>query len=186
MDARFKLNIEDRRIQRVQIVTDSQLRLLSPLQAKADGRDIELTHLRTVPGDPQKIELQWNTGITGEMEIRIPFLWAGVSGVGNIRIPEIEVEGAREYRRWVAVSIDPTLFVDRDSISQNHFLKPLSITAATEMWDLTSQSPEFFFQQTGSDVDWALPTRLQESKTIAFFETCCWDFRHGLGSNRGV
>ena len=168
VDARFKLNIEDRRIQRVQIVTDSQLRLLSPLQAKADGKDIELTHLRTVPGDPQKIELQWNTGITGEIEIRIPFLWAGVSGVGNIRLPEIEVEGTREYRRWVAVSIDPTLFVDRESISQDRLLKPMSITAASKMWDLSSQSPEFFFQQTGSGVDWALPTRLQKSETIAF------------------
>ena len=168
VDARFKLNIEDRRIQRVRIVTDSQLRLLSPLQAKADGKDIELTHLRTVPGDPQEIELQWNIGITGEIEIHIPFLWAGVSGVGNIRLPEIEVEGTREYRRWVAVSIDPTLFVDRDSISQDRFLKPLSITAATKMWDLSNQSPEFFFQQTGSGVDWVLPTRLQESETVAF------------------
>ena len=168
VDARFKLNIEDRRIQRVQIATDPELRLLSPLQATANGEPIELTHLRTVAGDPQTIDLQWSPGVTGNLEIRAPFLWAGVSGVGNIRIPDLEVKGSLDTRRWVAVSVDPTLTVDRDLIPQDALLRPLSSTTAGEIWDLSDQSPDFFYEQTGSDVDWSLPARLQESETIGY------------------
>ena len=168
VDARFKLNIEDRRVQRVQIETDSELRLLSPLEAKADGDGLELTHVRTVAGDPQTIELQWSPGITGEVEIRVPFLWAGVSGVGNIRLPQLRVKGSRDTRRWVGISVDPALFVDRDLIPRNNLLKPLSVTALGGIWDLANEAPDFFYEQNGSVIDWALPTRLQESETIGF------------------
>tara|TARA_Y100001933_G_scaffold55150_2_gene54641 strand:- start:45306 stop:52541 length:7236 start_codon:yes stop_codon:yes gene_type:complete len=168
VDARFKFDVEDRRIQRVQLVADPQLRLLSPTRAFANGEPIELKHLRTLSQDPQKIDLQWDSGVSGAMELRVSFLWTGVSGVGNIRIPELEVQGARYTRRWVAITVDPALVVERESISQDDKLKPLSEATVGEIWDLSQQSDGFFYEQTGLDIDWSLPTRLQKSETIGF------------------
>ena len=37
------------------------------------------------------------------------FLWTGVSSVGNLRLPQLDVLDARPTRRWLAVSVDPAL-----------------------------------------------------------------------------
>ncbi|MEC8338297.1 MAG: hypothetical protein VXZ84_09165 [Planctomycetota bacterium] len=168
VDTRFRLDVEDRRIQRVRLLTDPKLRLLSPVRAFANGEAIELKHSRSVTEHPQQITLQWSPGISGELELRVPFLWTGVSGIGNIRTPDIQIEGSHDTRRWLAVSADPSLFVDRDAILQDASLRPLSDTAAGEIWGLSDRPPDFFYEQMGSIVDWSLPTRLQESETTGY------------------
>ncbi|MDG2207889.1 MAG: hypothetical protein P8K78_08300, partial [Pirellulales bacterium] len=168
VDARLKIDSRDRRTQRIQIATDPQLRLLSPLRGEVDGKSVPVNHVRTEPGDPQTIELQWDKAVDGELDIRLPFLWAGVSGMGTVRIPQFDVVGTRDYRRWIAVSVDPSLIVDRDAVSGDSLLKPLSIATAGETWNVAGQAPDFFYQQTGSQTDWSLPTRLEDSETVAF------------------
>ena len=167
-EARFRINVEDRRIQRVRLLTDPKLRLLSPARAFANGEAIELKHLRTVTENPQEITLQWSPGIAGNLELRVPFLWTGVSGIGNIRIPDIQIDGSHDTRRWVAITVDPSLFVDRDAIVQDALLRPLSDATAGEIWGLTDQPPDFFYEQMGANVDWSLPARLQESETTGY------------------
>ena len=167
IDARIQLNVQDNRVRRLQLAADSQLRLLSPIRARAGGEPVGLSHVRTVPGDPQIIELEFARSVTGIQEIRLPFLLAGITGVGNVRLPYLDLIGARTSRNWVAVSVDPALQIDRNNIPQNEDLVAVSAAMIPDPWNIAEQKPALLYRQTQLGIDWSFPTIPQESNTVA-------------------
>ena len=167
VDARIRLNVKEHRVRRLQIAADPHLRLLSPMRAVVNGEPVELLHVRTIPGEPQIIELEFTHSVTGVQEIRLPFLLAGITGVGNVRLPYLDLIGARTSRHWVAVSVDPALHIDRNSVPPNEGLIAVSATVVSDPWDIAEQKPALFYRQTQLGIDWSFPTTPQESETMA-------------------
>lgn len=106
--------------------------------------------------------LQWPRPLTGGTVVEGRFLLTGTSGVGrNLRLPQFEVLDAHATRRWLAVSVDPTLAHDETSP------EPLEAVAAADFvaaWG-NAEPPLFAFSHGVGASAWSMSTRAREPQT---------------------
>jgi hypothetical protein len=145
-------------LRQLTLAADPRLR---PLQVQGD--DVQAVEGRTTPpGQTQSIVLQWPRPITGGTVVEARFLLTGTSGVGrNLRLPQLEVADARATRRWMAVSVDPTLAHDETSP------EPLEAVAAADFvaaWG-KAEPPLFAFRHGAGASAWSMSTRSREPLT---------------------
>jgi hypothetical protein len=157
LDAKFKLRLLEGQVQQIQLQTDPRLRLL-PLQ----GEDAPTAEVRSVPGQPQTIVLHWAKPVADRTILEAKFLLTETSGVGNLRPPQLEVLDARTTRRWMAVSVDPTL-----ERTQSEMDPADAITAAEfiNAWGKSDSQPSFVSRLTSTTSKWSISTSAREPQT---------------------
>ena len=154
-DAKFKYRVVDGGVRQIRILTDPRLRLLPSTSPQAP-----IAH--TIPGDPQRIDLEFPRMITDQVVVELSFLLTGTSGVGNLQFPRLESNAARATRRWLAASVDPALeskeFPGEDS-------KPLAIADFMAAWGAADTRPQAVYSIPRGEAMWVLATQPSEPRT---------------------
>jgi hypothetical protein len=103
LDARFDLHVRRGALGQVELTVDPRLRLLPlPPDAAVVGHETQTT-------DVQRIRLQLNRPYSTDVSLRLSFLLSGVSGLGALIPPRIEVNSQSNGAAWLAVAVAPGL-----------------------------------------------------------------------------
>lgn len=159
LDAKFKLKVVAGQVRRLQFTADPALQML-PLS----GPDAPTVQVHRSAPQPQIIELQWSRPIAEVTTVEVRFLWTGVSSVGNLRLPALDLLDARAARRWLAVSVDPAL----DSrVAGAGRLEAIAVPEFTSAWGGSEGSPQSAYRLPAGPTDWTLSThpRLPETSS---------------------
>ncbi len=109
-EVRFRFDLQQRQLDRLRLLVDQRLRML-PL----DAPEGQAPTVRTLPREPrlprdvELVELQFPQPLAGKLELAVPFLVVGTTGVGSVRLPRIEALDAAPSRIWVGVLVDAAL-----------------------------------------------------------------------------
>jgi hypothetical protein len=159
VNTKFKLHVVEGQIQQTQLTVDSRLRLL-PLPGD-DPPTVqpvaELDQLRTVA-------FRWPRPVSDRIVLEAGFLLGGASGVGNFRMPRIELLDARTTRRWMAVSVDPAL--DHDE-SQKQPFETVAVSDFLNAWGTSGVKPNRVYRLSSAECDWTLATRPHKPHSVA-------------------
>src|SRR5262249_52910474 len=136
---------------------DPRLRLLSAPHA---GSNLAAVH--TIPGDPQRIDLELREPASGEVNVDLSFLVSGASGVGNLRLPRLESSGTSATRRWLAVSVDPAL---EPRIQAGDGSATVPITDFVAAWNTDGVQPHATYSIPRGEPIWFLATQPREPQT---------------------
>jgi len=160
LDAKLKLRVLGGRVRQLRLLADPALRLLP-----ANKPDPLISEVRAEPGDPQVIELEFGKPIAEQAVIELRFLLPGASGVGNLRLPRLEVAGARSAKHWLAISTDPNLQQEDQS---GDGVRPLAVTDFAAAWGASETKPQIAFALTsGVDPALVVATRPRRAHTAA-------------------
>jgi hypothetical protein len=157
LDARFKYRVLAGRVRQIRLVTDPRLRLLPSIDAESP-----VTAVHTIPGDPQKIDLELSRSVSDHVVVDLSFLLTGTSGVGNLRLPRLESSGARATKRWLAVSVDSALQYKEQAGEDS---KPLRIPEFAAAWGDSDSQPQAAYSIPRGEPMWVLATQPNEPHT---------------------
>ncbi len=155
VDAKFKYRVLAGRVTQIRLLTDPRLRLLPATNAQS-----LVPH--TIPGDPQKIDLELAHVVSDQVVVDLSFLLTGTSGVGNLRLPRLESSGARAVKRWLAVSVDPAL---QSRVQAGEDSKQLDVAEFTAAWGAADSKPLSAFGIPRGEPMWGLATQPNEPQT---------------------
>ena len=104
------------------------------------------------------------------MTVDASFLLTGTSGVGNLGLPRLEVLNVRTTKRWMAVSVDPSL---EHEIQASNRLEALTGQTFTAAWGAASAPPPAAgpaplaaYSLASGEPAWSLATRPREPRTL--------------------
>jgi hypothetical protein len=157
LDTRLRFYISDGRIQELKLQTDPRLRLL-PLE----GPNAPVTEVEAVPGQPNKIRMVFPRPVSDQLELAASFLLTETSGIGNLRLPYLEVQGARRTKRWLAVWVDPALQVEPPTSSD---WEAVAVPVFSASWGPAPISPLNVVALPPGDTSWSLATRPRDPTT---------------------
>ncbi len=154
VDARFKYRVLEGRVSQLRLLTDPRLRLLPETTPQS-----VIAAVHTIPGDPQKIDLELSHPVSDHLEVDLSFLVTGTSGVGNLRLPRLESSGARAVRRWLGVSVDPAL---QSRVQAGEDSKQLDVPEFAAAWGPSEGKPLAAFGVPRGEPMWGLSTQPNE------------------------
>ena len=157
LQARFKYHVLEGRVRQIRLTADPRLRLLPPTDAQSP-----IAAVHTLPGDPQRIDLELSRSVSDQVVIDVSFLLTGTSGVGNLRLPRLESSGARLTRRWLAYSVDPAL-QPKDQAGEDSM--PLAIPEFLIAWGAADSRPQATYSIPRGEPMWVLSTQPNEPHT---------------------
>jgi hypothetical protein len=172
--AKFHLHVLEGQVQQVQLAVDPRLRLL-PLT----GDNAPTVQAGQETGQSRLLVFRWPRPIGEESTLEATFLLSGATGVGNFRIPRIEMLDARAVKRWMAVSVDPSL--DHEEQARDR-LETASIARFLRVWNEGERRPAksrpdgshkepatplVAYRLPAGEVDWTISTRPHEPRTTA-------------------
>ncbi len=158
LDVRLRLRVNEGRVRQVRLMADPRLRLLP---GSAESPIVAESHV--LPGDPQVIDLELARPLADGATIDLRFVLAGASGIGNIRLPRLEVSDARTTRRWMAVSIDPSLVCEEQPAAE---AKPLAVPDFATAWGPSDSRPSAAYSLPRSEAPLMLSTRPRELRPL--------------------
>jgi hypothetical protein len=157
VDAKFKYRVLGGRVQQIRLLTDPRLRLLPSLSERSP-----IAAVHTVPGDPQKIELELARPVSDQVTIDLSFLVTNTSGVGNLRLPRLESSGARAAKRWLAVTVDAAL---QPKIQAGEDSRTIDIPEFSAAWGSAETRPQAAYAIPRGEPVWVLATQPKEPRT---------------------
>ena len=110
IDAKFKLRPVAGQVQQLQLVADRRLRLLR------SASDLPTVGVQQGSGRTKLITLRWPTPLPEETTLAATFLLTETSGVGNFRLPQLDVADSR------TVAEDQNLNAERPTSGTTAFL----------------------------------------------------------------
>jgi hypothetical protein len=170
LDAKFKFRVLEGHLRELQLAADPRLRLLPSKQS-----DWPIAEVRTVAGQPHTIHFELVRPVADQAVLEASFLLTGTSGVGNLRLPELEALGARLAKRSVAVSIDPSL--DYQEQVPDH-LERMTVSDFLADWGTVEIQPRFAFRPASEQSPWSLSTQPRKPHTLVD-QVLAVSFTHG-------
>jgi hypothetical protein len=156
LDTRLKLHLVEGRIREFLVAADPRLRLL-PLAADSPVAQVPIT-----PGAPQILRFELTRPASDRVTVDASFLLTGTSGVGNLKLPRLEVLEVRTTKRWMAVSVDPSL---EHEIQASNRLEALTAAAFTAAWGTVGPAPLAAYSLASGEPAWSLATRPRQPRT---------------------
>ena len=157
VDARFKLRASEGRLRRLRLLVDPRLRLLPSTTA-----DPTVAAVHVASGDPQTLDVDLHPSMADPLVVNLSFLMSGTSGVGNVRPPRLESLDTRVTRRWVALSIDPSLQFAKQADAALRSVAAPDFAAA---WGTAEAPPQIAYDVPRGELAWMLATQAPEAKT---------------------
>ena len=168
IDARFKCRSAEGPVRHLRILADRRLQLLP-----SDGRTSVVTAVHATPQDPVILDLDLAPpeGEAGrETIVDLTFLLTETSGIGNFRLPRLEVAGAASSKRVLAVTLDPTLHFE-EQLGDD--VKPQTAADFLAAWGPASQEPQLVYAIPRGIAAWLLATRPPEARNVVEQATVC-------------
>lgn len=119
--------------------------------------------IEPTPSGAQRIEWTLASPLTGKFRLRRAFSVTGATGVGHFRLPRLEAAGAAVTRRWLAVSVVPSL---EASLPGAESLVGVAAADFQSAWGATDERPDRVFQLGANDPPWVLVTRVPAPRTM--------------------
>ncbi len=159
VEAKWNLTILEGQVRRLRLAADPRMRLL-PLEGDRTPT------VRTLSGDGELVQLvlEWPEPLQSSAVVSARFLLTGTSGVGNLRMPQLDVLDGRMTRRWMAVSVAEALQFERSGAERLSPIPPPEFVAA---WGTATSPPAFAYRLPPGTPDWTLATRPREPRTSA-------------------
>ncbi|MEN6558920.1 MAG: hypothetical protein ABFC54_12140 [Thermoguttaceae bacterium] len=154
---KFRLRVLEGQLQRLRLSVDPRLRLL-PLS----GDDPPTVHVGPETGQSRLITLHSPHPIADRTALEATFLLSGATGVGNFRLPRIDVLDARCTKRWMAVSVDPSLDHEEPAAAP---LETVAVSDFLRTWGAVAEKPYVAYRLPAGEVDWTVSTRPHEPRS---------------------
>jgi hypothetical protein len=151
LSARLKLKVVEGAVRQLRLAVDPRLRVL-PFR----DPDSPVGQVQTTPGEPQIVQLEMARPISDQGVVEVNFLVAGTSGIGNVRLPQVQVLDARVTRRWMAVSLDRALVYEEQAANR---LEPVATPVFEAAWGKAEGPPALAYNLPASQPAWSLATR---------------------------
>lgn len=165
VDTQFRLKVSSGQVRQIRVAADSKLRLL-PLDVRDSlaAAATVLTPDAQSAGSRQTIVFDLVRPLEGEGTLRASFLVTGVSGIGQVRPPPIELVDARTIRRWLAVSVDPQL---QFTTGDDPDLAAAAVPEFMTFWGRDERQPQLAFQASRAETSFSLATQPREPRATA-------------------
>jgi hypothetical protein len=179
LDARFILKPVTGQIHELELLADPRLRLLPPTNQDSPIAQVEaVAALGSAAGDARTIRLKLKKPSSEELVVPVSFLVTGTSGVGNLRMPRLDVRQVRSTRRWLGLSIDSSLEFDSQSGAE---LQPVAVANFAVAWDAKGAEPSSAYELPRGEIAWGLATRPRQPRTTVK-QDLSLSFYHGGAS----
>ncbi|MCH5377822.1 MAG: hypothetical protein JJ992_28030, partial [Planctomycetes bacterium] len=159
LDARLRFSSLTSPISHVEFVADSDLRLLPPPE------DSPILMYESAEGPNQIINLDFEPPFQQDLQLDLSFALDKTASVGHIRLPELRSSADRTKRRWLAVSVDPSLVcstISKGAIPAGP--APADFLAA---WGEAESAPSFVVDMTQADRLTGLAVQPREVRATA-------------------
>jgi hypothetical protein len=162
LDAHFKFRVLEGQLQEVELAADPRLRLL-PLPEGSPSVSVSPGG----PGEPQALRVAFARPVMDQVELALSFLLTETAGIGNLRLPRLEVQGVRLPRAWLGVWVDPGL-----QYQQQTELEAVPVPAFSAAWGPSPVQPLLACNLADRSSAWALSvwpseSRIQAQQTLA-------------------
>jgi len=176
LETRFRLNAGESRVGELRLSADPRLSL-----QPGEGAQIHTLPDPLQPGPLQTIRLEFTEPLSGQRTVEATFQVQDASGIGNLRLPHLEVLDCHSTQRWMAVSVDPSLDGKEQATQQWPKVSPSDFLAA---WGETTLQPlSVYSLTTSSEPRWSIATRPLEPRTTVD-QTLAWSFAPGQADVR--
>jgi hypothetical protein len=163
LDARLRFSVVAGSLRRVSLLADPRLEML-PLA----GTNAPTARIQRPKGQPQIIELSWPRPVTDAAAVDLRFVCTGGapsgSGIGTIRLPQLEALGVRPTRQWLAVSVDPVLEYQVSGGSRAEVVPAAEFLGS---WGAAAAAPQWACRLPPGPSAWSLSTHPQQAETTA-------------------
>lgn len=168
LDAKFTFQIRDTATRRLSVAVDPALQRVGPFLC-------DQVAILPVEEDPlaanqsRLVHLNLQRSVSNEeLVVRARFVVKNWSGVGSLPAPLLETRNRRIARRWLAVSVDPSLEWDYDSLDSRDTLDSVLDTMVfIEEWGETDDDPSFARVLSVAEPTWRLAVRPRAPVTTA-------------------
>ncbi len=156
LSTKLKVKVIEGVVRQLRLAVDPRLRLLP-------FRDTEsaVSQVQTTAGEPQTIQFDMARPISDQAVIEADFLLTGTSGIGKLRLPQVQVVDARVTKRWLAVSVDRALVFEQQAADQ---LEPVAVPVFEAAWGKAEGPPALAYNLPSSQPAWSLATRPDEPR----------------------
>jgi hypothetical protein len=158
IDAQWRIRVRNGTLRSLVLSTDPRLRWL-PLEDETS-----ISRIRTYRAELQTLQLDFVAPVDGQTSLRTRFLLTDTSGIGHLQFPLLEVEGAQEVSKWLAISADPSLEFEVGPTD----VTPVDPAAFLDEWPAPRMEPNLVYRLPQGRFSWSLATHLRAPKTTAF------------------
>ncbi len=153
LETRIKLRMVEGALSEIQLLADPRLRRL-PLAA-----DSGIARVRTERGAPHTIYAGLAEPATEERTLSMSFLLTDTSGIGNLRLPQLDLVGLRRVNRRLAVSIESPL---ESAAPATGTAQPIAAGQFLAAWGPAETRPQLAWQFPPGETIWNLPVQYGE------------------------
>ena len=157
LDTQFRLESTGRPLEQVAMRLDSRLRLQSD-----HGDEVEWTHEPIAGTEDNLLTVRWKDPLKSVRRLRLVFLVADTTGLGNVTLPRLEFTEGLVTRRWLAVSVSPDL---EFTPNMSDFFQPLDAAEFLAVWGEAEAAPNLCYRVAAEDPSWSLATRSRQSRS---------------------
>ncbi|HWB00985.1 MAG TPA: hypothetical protein VG713_20980, partial [Pirellulales bacterium] len=164
LDTKLSLNIPPGvTLREVPLLVDSRLRALQSADATATLGDPQ-PNAEAAESGVQRRNLVFARPATDPTAVTLSTMLTDFGGVGQFRLPRLETQGLRVTRRWLAITVDPTLEADVHAPS-----KQVGVPAATfaAHWAADAAAPTLAYELSGREPAWRIDTRPKRGMSTA-------------------
>lgn len=159
LDTLFRLESAGRPLEQIAMRLDARLRLQSD-----QGDEVDWTHEPVVGTEDNLLTVRWKDPLKSVRQLRLQFLVADTTGLGNVSLPRLEFTDGLVTRRWLAVSISPDLEFTPNT---SDFYRPLDAAEFLAVWGEAEAAPNLCYRVAAEDPSWSLATRSRQSRSEA-------------------
>jgi hypothetical protein len=146
LDTRFNFRVIDGRLSEIRLRADPRLRRLP-------SADNSLGQVRIEQGDPQTIHVGLNEPATERVSLKMSFLLADASGIGDIRLPPLDALDVRSLTKRLAVSVESPLEYDEPAAG---LFPSAPVDQFLSAWGGADVPPQLVYQLAASSERWHL------------------------------
>lgn len=176
LHARFKFQVGESQVRQLFLTVDPRLQRKGPFECDA-GPIVEVPAAGT-PGQPPAIGLVLERPVSNrQLVLRATFHVKDRTGVGRLSLPPLQTQNARVAKRWLAVSVAPSLEYEQQGVDP---WEPIAVPDFLSAWGEGATQPRFAHslppgeraptRQRGS---WSMSTRRSKPETTAK-QTALW------------
>ncbi|MCL4207150.1 MAG: hypothetical protein KJ000_32110 [Pirellulaceae bacterium] len=162
LDVRLRFSQLVSPIARVALIADHRLRLLPP------SDDAPIAWYESTRGPAQIIHLEFKPPHRQDLQIDLSFALEETAAVGNIRLPELTCSADRLSRRWLAVTVAPSLERQTETPAKDSGPSPADFLAA---WGSADSAPQLVIDSASLDPPDRLTVYPREAPTTARQQT---------------
>lgn len=159
LDTLLSFRVLEGRIRVVQLAVDPRLRYFPSANDRSP-----VARATIEPGQPQVLRMELSQPAGDKVVVPATFQLQESSGVGNYRLPLVDVLNARTTKRWLGLSVDPSL---EYSQSRGQQLPPIALPSFVAAWGGVKSPPLAAWDLSSPRPDWNVATRPTAARIAA-------------------